>query len=211
MAFDYKKEYKEYYMPGQTPALVIIPKMNFIAVSGRGDPNIPDGEYQAAMNLLYGLAYTLKMSHKTPYKINGFFEYVVPPLEGLWWQEGLEEVDYSRKDAFQWISLIRLPDFISTADLEWARAKASEKKKADFSRVQLLSYTEGLCVQQLHLGSYDDEPATVAAMAAFIKEKGYRTDITEARRHHEIYLSDPRKTEPSKLKTVLRHPIKKAD
>ena len=211
MAFDYKKEYKEYYMPPQKPVIIEIPKMNFISVSGEGDPNIENGEYSNAINLLYGIAYTLKMSYKSDYKISGFFEYVVPPLEGFWWQEGLEGVDYSRKDTFQWISLIRLPDFVSKADYEWAAKEAAKKKKIDFSKVQFLTYDEGLCVQSMHIGSYNDEPATVSAMDTFAKENGYVIDITENRYHHEIYLSDPRKTEIAKLKTVVRHPIKKSN
>ena len=211
MAFDYKKEFKEYYLPPQKPVIVEIPKMNFIAVSGRGNPNEIDGEYSKAMNLLYGIAYTLKMSYKGDYKINGFFEYVVPPLEGFWWQDGIKGVDYFNKGAFQWISLIRLPDFVSKADFEWARTEAAVKKKTDFSKVQFLTYDEGLCVQCMHIGSYDDEPATVLAMADFAKKNGYLIDITENRYHHEIYLADPRKTELSKLKTVVRHPIKKAN
>ena len=211
MAFDYKKEYKEYYMPHQQPNIVEVPKMNFIAVSGKGNPNEADGEYGKAMNLLYGIAYTLKMSYKGDYKINGYFEYVVPPLEGFWWQAGLEGVDYSRKDAFRWISLIRLPDFVSEADLEWAKKEAARKKKTDFSKVRFLTYDEGLCVQSMHIGSYDGEPATILAMADCAKESGYEIDITENRYHHEIYLADPRKTEAAKLKTVIRHPIRKAN
>ena len=210
MAFDFKKEYKEFYMPPQTPVIVDIPQMNYIAVSGKGDPNIEDGEYSNAMNLLYGIAYTLKMSYKGDHKIDGFFEYVVPPLEGFWWQENTKGVDYSRKDTFQWISIIRLPDFVTKADFEWAVKEATTKKKADFSAVQFLTYNEGLCVQCMHMGSYDDEPATISAMADFAEENGHVIDITDKRHHHEIYLSDPRKTEPAKLKTVVRHPIKKA-
>ena len=209
MAFDFKKEYKEYYLPPQKPVIVEIPKMNFIAVSGKGDPNEVDGKYGKAMNLLYGIAYTLKMSSKGAYKIDGFFEYVVPPLEGLWWQDGVNGVDYSRKEAFQWISLIRLPDFVSKADVEWAKSEAAVKKKMDFSAAQFLPYDEGLCVQSMHIGSYNDEPLTVKAMADFAAENRYVIDITEDRRHHEIYLADPRKTEVSKLKTIVRHPIKK--
>ena len=209
MAFDFKKEYKEYYLPPQKPVIVEIPKMNFIAVSGSGDPNEVDGAYIKAMNLLYGVAYTLKMSYKGNYKINGFFEYVVPPLEGFWWQDGIKGVDYSRKEALQWISVIRLPDFVVKADFEWAITEATAKKKLDFSVVQFLTYDEGLCVQCMHMGSYDKEPVTVSAMAGCAEKNGYVIDITENRRHHEIYLSDPRKTEISKLKTVVRHPIKK--
>ena len=211
MAFDFKKEFREFYLPPQKPVIVDIPKMNFIAVTGKGNPNETDGEYIKAMNLLYGIAYTLKMSYKSDYKINDFFEYVVPPLEGLWWQEGISGVDYSRKDTFQWISLIRLPDFVSEADFEWAIKEATSKKKTDFSNVQFLMYDEGLCVQSMYMGSYDDEPATISAMTDFAEKNGYIIDITENRYHHEIYLADPRKTEVSKLKTVVRHPIKKAN
>jgi len=208
MAFDYKKEYKEFYMPPKQPVIIEIPKMNFIAVPGKGDPNVEDGEYGKAMNLLYGIAYTLKMSYKSNYKINGFFEYVVPPLEGFWWQDKIEGVDYSHKETFQWISLIRLPDFVTKADFEWAIKDATMKKKADFSPVHFQPYNEGLCVQCMHMDSYDDEPVTISAMADFVKKNGYVIDITENRYHHEIYLSDPRKTEVSKLKTVIRQPIK---
>ena len=210
MAFDYKKEYKEFYMPPQKPMIVEVPEMNFVAVQGKGDPNEEDGEYGRAMNLLYGIAYTLKMSYKGNHKIDGYFEYVVPPLEGLWWQDGVKGVDYTRKDTFNWISLIRLPDFVTRADFDWAVAEATAKKKADFSAAKFLTYDEGLCVQCMHVGSYDDEPATIAAMADFAKENGYVIDITESRYHHEIYLSDPRKTETSKVKTVVRHPVRKA-
>jgi len=211
MAFDYKKEYKEFYMPPRKPVIIEIPKMNFIAVRGKGNPNEEGGEYSRAMDLLYGIAYTLKMSYKGDYKIDGFFEYVVPPLEGFWWQDGVEGVDYSRKGAFQWISLIRLPDFVTKADFEWAVQEAGKKKKTDFSAVYFLTYEEGLCVQSMHIGSYDDEPITISAMTDFAKENGYVIDITANRYHHEIYLSDPRKTEISKLKTVIRHPLKEAD
>ena len=208
MAFDFKKEYKEFYLPPQKPVLVDIPSMNYLAVRGNGDPNEEDGAYSQAMNLLYGIAYTLKMSYKTDYKIEGFVEYVVPPLEGLWWQEGTSGVDYSRKEDFQWISMIRLPDFVSKKNFDWAIEYATKKKKMDFSTVEFLTYEEGKCVQCMHLGAYDQEPETIAAMDTFAKEQGYAIDITDARRHHEIYLSDPRKTEVEKLKTVVRHPIK---
>jgi len=210
MAFDYKKEYKEFYMPPKKPVIVEIPKMNFIAVKGEGNPNQKGGAYEKALNLLYGIAYTLKMSHKSDYKIGGFFEYVVPPLEGLWWQEGIAGVDYSNKELFRWISLIRLPDFIEKSDFDWAINEAQKKKKTDFSMVEFFAYDEGLCVQCMHIGPYDDEPVTIAAMDNFAKEGGFEIDISESRFHHEIYLSDPRKTESSKLKTILRHPIKNA-
>lgn len=209
MAFDYKREYKEFYLPPKQPGIVEIPKMNFLAVRGKGDPNEENGEYKRAMELLYGIAYTIKMSYKGEHIIEGFFEYVVPPLEGLWWQEGIRGVDYSRKDLFQWISLIRLPDFVKKTDFEWALEEAARKKKMDFSRVEFCSYDEGLCVQCMHLGSYDDEPATIRQMETYAQEHGYAIDITDKRHHHEIYLSDPRKTEAAKLKTVIRHPVRK--
>ena len=209
MAFDYKKEYREFYMPPKRPGIIEIPPMNFLAVSGKGDPNEENGEYSRALNLLYGMAYTIKMSYKGAHEIEGFFEYVVPPLEGLWWQEGVHGVDYSRKDSFQWISLIRLPDFAKKADCEWALEEEAKKKKTDFSAVEFFPYDEGLCVQCMHIGSYDDEPATILEMDNYAKENGCEIDITKKRYHHEIYLNDPRKTEASKLKTVIRHPVRK--
>ena len=210
MAYDYKKEYKEFYAPKKKPTIVTIPQMNFIAVKGKGDPNEENGEYSKAMKLLYSVAYTLKMSYKSKYKIDGFFEYVVPPLEGLWWQEGIKGVDYTKKDMFNWISLIRLPDFIKQKDFDWAVEQAEIKQKLDFSKVKYFVYDEGLCVQCMHIGPYDDEPATVAAMGNYAEENGYSIDINEARFHHEIYIGDPRKSDPAKLKTIIRHPIKLA-
>ena len=209
MAFDYKKEYREFYMPPKKPDIIEIPQMNFLAVRGEGDPNEEGGEYSRALSLLYGMAYTIKMSYKGTHKIEGFFEYVVPPLESLWWQEGVRGVDYSRKDRFQWISLIRLPDFVKKSDFNWALEEAAKKKKTDFSAVEFYTYDEGLCVQCMHIGSYDDEPATILAMESYAKENGCAIDITDKRYHHEIYLNDPRKTETSKLKTVIRHPVRK--
>lgn len=208
MAFDYKKEYKEFYLPKSNPGIVDIPEMNFIAVRGQGDPNVPDGEYKAAMGLLYGIAFTVKMSKLGDRRIEGYFDYVVPPLEGFWWQDG--GIDYVHKERYQWVSLIRLPDFVTRADFDWAVAEATQKKKTDFSKVAFLTYHEGLCVQCMHVGSYDDEPLTIARMDAYIKELGYETDITDVRFHHEIYLSDARKVVPEKRKTVIRHPIRKA-
>lgn len=210
MAFDFKKEYKEFYMPKCKPEIVTVPKANYIAVRGEGDPNEDGGAYQAAIGVLYSVAYTLKMSYKTEHKIEGFFEYVVPPLEGFWWQDGIAGVDYSKKSAFHWISVIRLPDFVTEADLTWAVDTASKKKHIDCSSAEFLTVEEGLCVQILHVGSYDDEPAAVAAMDAFLVENGYVNDLSDTRLHHEIYLSDARKTAPEKLKTVIRHPIRKA-
>lgn len=207
MAFDYKKEYKEFYLPKGKPEIVQVPPMNYIAVSGSGNPNEPGGSYQQAMQILYAVAYTLKMSYKTGYKMEGFFEYVVPPLEGFWWQEDVAGVDYSRKEDFRWISLIRLPDFVAERDFQWAVETASKKKGIDCSKAEFMAVAEGLCVQCMHLGPYDAEPATVAKMDAYLKEAGYRNDFSHKRLHHEIYLSDARKTPPEKLKTVIRHPI----
>ncbi|MGD1817145.1 MAG: GyrI-like domain-containing protein [Pleomorphochaeta sp.] len=209
MAFDYKKEFKEFYLPKNKPQIVTIPKMNYIAVRGKGNPNDEDGEYKKALNVLYSLAYTLKMSYKTDYKIDGFFQYVVPPLEGFWWQEGIKGVDLSNKATFNWISVIRLPDFITKKDFNWAIDLATKKKKIDCSKAEFLTLDEGLCVQIMHIGPYDMEPETIKIMNDFIDEKGYKTDITDERLHHEIYLSDVRKVDPSKWKTVIRHPIKK--
>lgn len=209
MAFDFKKEYKQFYMPGNKPGIVSLPPANYIAVRGKGDPNEEGGAYQQAIGILYSVAYTLKMSYKTEYKIEGFFEYVVPPLEGLWWQDGIYGVDYSDKSSFNWISLIRLPDFVSKADFDWAVETASKKKKLDCSAAEMLTVEEGLCVQMLHTGSYDDEPATVSLMDAWLEEKGYVNDFLSERLHHEIYLSDPRKTPVEKRKTVIRHPVRK--
>ncbi|MBR2669401.1 MAG: GyrI-like domain-containing protein [Solobacterium sp.] len=208
MAFDFKKEYKELYLPKARPEIITVPKMNYIAVRGSGDPNQEGGEYKAAIGLLYGIAFTIKMSKKGDHKIEGYFDYVVPPLEGFWWQEGINGVDYTQKDKFQWISVIRLPDFVTEEDFAWAKQEASAKKKQDFSKVEYLTLEEGLCVQCMHIGAYDDEPATVAAMDQYIEENGYVNDFTDTRRHHEIYLSDARKTAPEKQKTVIRHPIR---
>ena len=209
MAFDYKKEYKELYMPKNKPGIVTVPKMNYIAVRGKGNPNEEGGAYQNAISVLYAVAYTLKMSYKTDYKIEGFFEYVVPPLEGFWWQEDNAGVDYTDKSKFNWISVIRLPDFVSQKDFDWAVETASKKKRLDCSSAEFLSIDEGLCVQMMHLGVFDDEPATVAIMDEYIKQNGYTNDMNKDRLHHEIYLSDARKVAPEKWKTVIRHPIKK--
>jgi len=209
MAFDYKKEYKEFYMPKNKPSIIEIPKMNYIAVRGAGNPNDENGDYKNTIGLLYDIAYTIKMSYKGTHKIEGFFEYVVPPLEGFWWQDGIKGMNYNQKEKLNFISIIRLPDFVTKDDFDWAIEEATKKKKQDFSRVEFLTYDEGLCVQCMHNGSYDDEPATVELMHNYMEEKGYELDITDKRYHHEIYLSDPRKCDVSKLKTVIRHPIKK--
>ncbi len=210
MAFDYKKEYKEFYMPKSKPSIVNVPKMNYIAVRGMGNPNEENGSYKNSIRLLYSIAFTIKMSYKSSHKIDGFFEYVVPPLEGFWWQDGMKGTfDYNNKDRMHFISVIRLPDFVTKSDFEWSITEATKKKKEDFSKVEFLTYTEGLCVQSMHIGSYDDEERTISLMNEYIKENGYELDINDTRLHHEIYLSDPRKCDVSKLKTVIRHPIKK--
>ena len=211
MAFDYKKEYKEFYMPKKKPELVEVPEMKFIAVRGKGNPNEEGGAYKEAIGLLYGIAFTIKMSKKSGHKMDGYFDYVVPPLEGFWWQEGVMGVDYSRKEDFCWISVIRLPDFVTRDDFQWAVDAAQNKKKQDYSRVEFLTIREGLCVQCMHIGAYDDDPATITAMEQFMKEQGYENDFSESRMHHEIYLSDARRVAPEKLKTVIRHPVKKAE
>ena len=227
MVFDFKKEYKEFYMPKNKPEIVKIPPMNYVAVRGKGNPNVECGDYQQAISILYAVAYTLKMSYKTDYKIEGFFEYVVPPLEGFWWQgeqhpvdaemrtdrtdrrENTKGIDYSNKDTFNWISVIRLPDFITEKDFAWAVQTATRKKKIDCSPAEFLTIDEGLCVQIMHQGSFDSEPATVALLEDYLKEQGYENNINEQRLHHEIYMSDARKVAPEKWKTVIRHPIKK--
>jgi len=210
MAFDFKKEYKEFYMPKNTPEIVTVPVANYIAVRGKGNPNQEGGTYQQAIGILYAIAYTIKMSYKGSHKIEGFFEYVVPPLEGFWWQDNVEGVDYGNKNSFNWISVIRLPDFVAKKDFEWAVVDATKRRKLDLSSAEFLTVDEGLCVQIMHIGPFDDEPATVAIMDKYLNENGYINDITDTRLHHEIYLSDARKVEPSKWKTAIRHPIKKA-
>ena len=226
MAFDFKKEYKEFYMPKSKPVIVTVPRMNYIAIRGTGDPNQEGGEYKQSIGLLYGIAFTIKMSKKSDHRIEGYFDYVVPPLEGFWWQgerrpvdatlctdqagrrDGMNGIDYAHKEDFCWISAIRLPDFVTEDDFRWAVDEAAKKKKQDFSKVEFMSVEEGLCVQCMHIGSYDDEPATVAMMHEFMEQQGYKLDITDKRLHHEIYLSDARKVVPEKRKTVIRHPIK---
>lgn len=209
MAFDFKKEYKDLYQPKGSPLVVEVPPMDFLAVRGQGDPNVEGGAYKQAVGMLYAMAYTLKMSYKTDYRIDGFFEYVVPPLEGFWWQPGRMGVDFSDKASFQWLSVIRVPGFVGEADVAWARRMAAERKGLDCSAVELLRIDEGLCVQCMHRGPYDDEPATVRAMREFAAENGLAEDFSDKRHHHEIYLSDPRRTAPEKLKTVIRHPVRK--
>lgn len=209
MPFDFKKAYKEFYAPSNKPEIVNVPRANYIAVRGTGDPNGENSAYQQAIQVLYAVAYALKMSHKTDYRIAGFYEYVVPPLEGFWRQENTEGVDYSNKNTFHWISVLRLPDFVTEKDFEWAVETAAKKKKLDCASAEFLTVEEGLCVQIMHIGPFDEEPGTVAIMDAFLSENGYVNDIDDKRLHHEIYLSDPRKVAPEKWKTVIRHPIKR--
>ena len=211
MAFDFKKEYKEFYMPKSKPEIVTVPKANYIAVRGKGDPNDEGGAYQQAVGILYAVAYTLKMSYKTDYRIEGFFDYVVPPLEGFWWQDGVDGIDYSDKSTFNWISVIRLPDFVTQKDFDWAVKTAEKKKHLDCSKAEFLTIDEGLCVQIMHIGPFDDEPATVSMMNEYLLENGYENDFSGSRLHHEIYLSDARKVAPEKWKTVIRHPIKRKE
>lgn len=210
MPFDFKKEYKEFYLPPRTPGIVTVPPMHFIAVRGAGDPNEEDGAYKQAVAVLYAVAYTIKMSYKGDHAIEGFFPYVVPPLEGFWWQPGVHGVDYADKASFEWIEAIRLPDFVTAEVFSWAVEEASRKKKLDCSAAEFMSMDEGVCVQAMHIGAYDDEPETVAAMDAYVRDQGFELDFNSERHHHEIYLSDPRKTDPSKCKTVIRHPVRVA-
>lgn len=207
MAFDFKKEYKEFYLPPVTPTLVDVPPANYIAVSGTGNPNDEGSEYKDSIGLLYGIAFTIKMSKKGGRQIEGYFDYVVPPLEGLWWSEK-GEVNYAHKEAFHFISMIRLPEFVTRADFDWAVAEATRKKKTDFSKVEFFHYEEGRCVQCMHIGPFDSEPITIGKMKAFAEQQGLSIAIDDVRRHHEIYLSDPRKTAADKLKTVIRYPVK---
>ena len=210
MAFDFKKEYKELYAPKKGPGIIEVPPITYVAVRGSGDPNEEDGAYQRAISVLYAISYTIKMSKKGVRQIDGYVDFVVPPLEGFWWQEGIEGADYAHKETFNWTAVIRLPDFVTCEVFDWAVQEATKKKKIDCSIAEYLQVDEGLCVQCLHVGSYDDEPATVEAMDAFAREQGYVIDLSQDRRHHEIYLSDARKEAPEKLKTIIRHPIKLA-
>ena len=209
MAFDFKKEFKEYYLPKIKPEIITVPPINYLAVRGKGDPNQEGGEYQKAVGILYSVAYTLKMSYKGDHKINGFFDYVVPPLEGFWWQDGVEGMDYARKHLLNWISVIRLPDFVEKSDFEWAIQTATRKKSMDCTAVEFLTIDEGLCVQIMHIGPFDAEPATIAIMDQFLDDNGYANDYSGNRLHHEIYLSDIKKVAPENWKTVIRHPIRK--
>lgn len=211
--FDYKKQYKNLYLPKSKPTLIEVPTMNFIMVDGKGNPNQAGGEYQSAVELLYGLAYTIKMSKMKGHEPSGYFEYVVPPLEGLWWLND-NDINFTEKDKFCWTSMLRQPEFVNKEVFQWACDELKIKKpKIDISKAYLETFTEGLCVQIMHLGAYDEEPKSIAEIDAFIKEQHLKSAISslnpngKIRRHHEIYLSDPRKTKPEKMKTVLRHPV----
>ena len=204
-----RKSTRGFYLPKNKPQVVTVPPMNYIGVRGKGDPNEEGGAYQAAIGVLYAIAYTIKMSKKGDHRIEGYYDFVVPPLEGFWWQDGVDGADYANKSAFNWISVIRLPDFVTKADFDWAVAEVARKKKLDCSMAEFLTMDEGECVQIMHLGSFDDEPATVAIMDAYLEANGYENDFSDTRLHHEIYLSDARKVTPEKWKTVIRHPIKK--
>lgn len=209
MAFDFKKEYKEFYMPKGKPELVEVPAMRYIAVRGKGDPNSENGDFQTAIGQLYGVAYTIKMSKMGDHRMEGYFDFVVPPLEGFWEMEEVDGVDYTHKDKFQWVAVIRMPDFVTREEVMWAVREATQKKKSDFSRVEFAEITEGLCVQCMHIGPFDNEPETMSLIDSFIQQNGLTADHSESRKHHEIYLSDFRKTAPEKLKTVLRIPVKR--
>ena len=211
MAFDFKKEYREFYLPGNKPEIIQVPEMKFISVTGTGDPNAENGAYKNAIGLLYGTAFTIKMSKRGSRQIAGFYDYVVPPLEGFWWQNGIMGFDCTHKELLQWISVIRLPDFVTKEDFQWAVNEAGKKKKRDYSLVEYRTITEGLCVQMMHIGPFDTEPGSIALMDRYLSEMGYVPDFTDERLHHEIYLSDARKVEPARWKTVIRHPIRKAD
>lgn len=211
MPFDFKKEYKDIYQPSRNPALIEMPTISYVAVRGKGDPNEEDGAYQQALQLLYGISFTIKMSPKSGHDIDAYYPYVVPPLEGFWtFPEPIDQLDPKRKAELEWISCIRLPEFVTPDVFDWAVGEAMRKKKADFSKVEMIAVDEGLCVQCMHIGSYDEEPATIAAMREFSHSEGLVFDEGTQRLHHEIYLSDPRRVAPERLKTVIRIPVKKA-
>ena len=202
-SFDYKKEYKDLYMPKRSPSIVKVPLMNYIAVCGKGSPDAEGGEYKDSVRLLYVIAFTIKMSKKYDHQIAGYFDYVIPPQESLWMREN----DYSRQEDFHFISMIRLPYFVTKEDIDWAREAVARKKRSDFSKVEFFTYNEGLCVQCMHLVSYENKQETIHSMHDFMTAQGYKLDITDTRFHHEIYLSNPGRVAAEKRKTVIRHPI----
>lgn len=207
---DFKTAEKKLYQPPATPGVIEVPTLRFLMVDGKGNPNEPGGSYQTAVELLYTLAYSIKMMPKNSHTPQGYFDYVVPPLEGLWWLLDQKEFDYKDKSKFCWTAMLRQPEFVTEAVLGEAVQLAQRKKpQLPFSLVRLSDVSEGLCVQCMHLGPYDDEPATLERMNAFITENGLVLDLSDTRRHHEIYLSDPRKTIPEKMRTVLRQPVRR--
>ncbi len=209
MAFDYKKAYKEFYLPPRQPQLIAIPPLQFLAVKGKGDPNTENGTYKQSIDLLYGMAYTIKMSRLTGKTPPGYFDFVVPPLEGLWWQEDAKKISYIHKENFQWISMIRLPEFVTEETFRWAQQEAAAKKGRDFSPVLFFTWEEGVCVQCMHIGPFDTESSTLLAMENYAKAQGYEQDLGMSRYHHEIYLSDVRRCKAENWKTVIRLPVKK--
>lgn len=209
MPFDFKKEHKELYIPKRKPEFIDVPPMSYVAVRGHGNPNIEGGAYKQSIAKLYAVSYTIKMSKMGDHRIDDYFDYVVPPLEGFWWINEDMAPDFANKDAFQWISCIRLPDFVTPEVLHWAIAEAEAKKDLDLSDVEYMTIDEGACAQVMHIGAYDDEPATIASLDAFVVENGFAPDFSDVRHHHEVYLSDPRRTAPEKCKTVIRIPVRK--
>jgi len=207
-AFDYKREYKDLYLPGTEPMPITVPDMTFLMVDGAGNPNDPDGEYRRAVELLYTLSYAVKMSKMGKFTPEGYFEYVVPPLEGLWWMAD-NSFDFTRKDSFLWTSMIRQPAFVTQEVFMWACDEAKRKKGLDCAKARLAQFEEGFCVQCMHLGPYDAEPATAEKMRRYMEANGLADDTGLTRRHHEIYLNDPSKTAPEKCRTILRHPARR--
>jgi hypothetical protein len=205
--FDYKKEYKELYLPKTVPTIINVPEMLFVAVDGKGDPNDNDGEYGKAIKILYAIQYTIKMSKKTQNTPEGYFDYVVPPLEGFWTVKNKEDI--RNKSKFIWTSVIRLPEFVNKETFEWACNEVTNNKNINTEKAKYIKIKEGLCVQCMHIGSFDEEPRTMETIEKYITENNYKNGIDAERHHHEIYLSDFRKVEKEKLKTVLRIPIKK--
>ena len=205
-AFDYKKEYRDLYMPKDKPVLIEVPPMNFLMVDGSGDPN-NNPEFQEATELLYGLSYAIKMSKKKGKQPEGYFEYVVPPLEGLWW---IDEGSFSleKRDNWKWTLMIRQPEFVNEEFIQWA-TKELKRKKPELAteKVRFAAFEEGLCVQIMHIGPYSTEPETMRKVEAFLSERGLQDRLSNGGKHHEIYLSDPRKAKPETMKTVLRHPV----
>jgi hypothetical protein len=205
---DFKKEYKDLYLPKNEPVIVKVPEIILVAIEGKGNPNETDGEYKNALEVLYGIQYTIKMSKTGTSVPNGYFDYVVPPLEGLWWTLD-KKIDYEDKSKFNWVSMIRLPEYVNKDVFKWACGEAAKKKKINTEKAYLYKFTEGLCVQCMHVGSYDEEPKTIKLIDNFIDNNNLIKDINDKRKHHEIYLSDPRKGDPQKMKTVLRIPVRK--